>query len=147
MPMPDFDDTLSRRSALARLGGYLTAIVLARPGLASALALKPHEHPEPRPGITAEHVLPDEKLKTAKRMKGVHEAYNAAREYPEIFDGVYCGCDCKGSMGHRSLLVCYESEQPMGCGACQEEAMLVGKLAKEGKGLEEIRAAVDKEYD
>ena len=128
------------------MGGWLAAIALARPGASRALTPKPHEHPDPRPGITAQHVLPDERLATAKRKKGVHEAYGAARDYPDIFDGLYCGCDC-ASMGHRSLLSCYESDQPMGCMACQEEAKLVGKLVKQGKTLADIRQAVDKEYD
>jgi hypothetical protein len=140
------DDKLSRRGALGRMGGFLASLAIARPSAAWPLTLKPHEHPDPRPGITSEHVLPDEKLAKAKRKKGVHEAYTAAREHPEVFDGLFCACECRDSMNHRSLLSCYESEQPMGCGACQEEAMLVGKLVKEGKGLAEIREAVDKEY-
>ena len=47
---------------------------------------------------------------------------------------------------HRSLLVCYETKQPIGCVACQDEAQLVAKLAKQGKELAKIRSAVDKEF-
>ena len=49
-------------------------------------------------------------------------------------------------MGHRSLLSCYESKQPQGCLACQEEAWLVADLAKQGKSLADIRTAVDKKF-
>lgn len=133
---------ISRRDALRRLSALsLTALV---PNTAWASDSEPMEHPDPRPGITGEHVLSAERL--AKKRASVREAYEAARSYPEIFDGLLCGCECKGTMGHRSLLSCYESEQPMGCVACREEAELVGKLAKEGKSLAEIRKAVDKEY-
>lgn len=134
---------MNRREALARMTA-VGAILLARPALVYA-ARKPFTHPEPRPGITGEHVLTHEQL--GKRSKKVYDAYDAARAHPEIFDGIYCSCDCaKGNNGHRSLLACYESMQPTGCGTCQEDGDFVGKLAVEGKSLTEIRAAYDKEY-
>jgi hypothetical protein len=106
------------------------------------------EHPEPRAGITAEHVLTNEAIGAPRNEKEVFAAYDAARAYPEIFDGIACACGC--TMGkhveHRSLLVCYETKQPTGCVACQMEAQLVGDLAKEQKPLTEIRAAVDKKF-
>jgi hypothetical protein len=49
-------------------------------------------------------------------------------------------------MNHRSLLSCFESRQAMGCMACREEGELVGRLARDGKTLEEIRHAVDLEF-
>ncbi len=49
-------------------------------------------------------------------------------------------------MHHRSLLRCFETDQPVGCGACRESAALIGPLAKDGKSLADIRAAVDKDY-
>jgi len=75
-------------------------------------------------------------------------AYDAARRYPELFDGIACGCGCTVGKHatHRSLLVCYETMQPTGCVACQDEAQLVAKLAKQGNTLAKIRAAVDKEF-
>jgi hypothetical protein len=134
---------MNRRDALARLAA-LGALVFLRPRRLYASA-KPFTHPDPRPGITGEHVLTRDQI--GKRKKIVYDAYDYAREHPEIFDGIYCSCDCsKGKAGHRSLLACYESAQPTGCMACQEEGEFVGKLAAEGKSLSEIRAAVDKEY-
>src|SRR4051812_34495510 len=65
------------------------------------------EHPDPRPGITAERVLADDAL--GSHSKDVLSAYAAARAYPEIFDGLGCGCGCTGKDAmHRSLLACYE---------------------------------------
>lgn len=100
-------------------------------------------HPEPRPGVTGEHVLPEAELGTRRR---VIEAYNAARIYPEIFDGVFCACYCDKSMKHRSLLSCFESRQAIGCRACREQAEFVVRHVREGRTLAEIRAAVDREY-
>jgi hypothetical protein len=106
-----------------------------------------HEHPEPRPGITSERVLSGEAIGAPRREKEVFAAYDAARTYPEIFDGLSCACGCSGKHGdHRSLLVCYETKQPTGCVSCQMEAQLVGDLAKEQKTLADIRAAVDKKF-
>jgi len=102
------------------------------------------EHPEPRPGITSEHVLPDDKLPDKP---AVRRAYQAARDYPAIFDGIYCPCGCRDVLHHRSLLSCYETEQPTGCWSCREAGEYVGTLAKDGKSLAEIRAAVDKKFD
>jgi hypothetical protein len=93
--------------------------------------------------VTGEHVLPEEEIGSRKR---VREAYAAARTHPEIFDGVYCACECDQSMSHRSLLSCFESRQAIGCGACREEGELVGRLARDGKTLDEIRRAVDEEF-
>lgn len=100
-------------------------------------------HPDPRPGVTGEHVLPESEVGGRRR---VREAYDGARTHPEVFDGVYCACECDKSMGHRSLLSCFESRQAIGCMACREEAELVARLAKEGKTLAEIRHAVDLEF-
>jgi len=133
---------VSRRDALTRMAA-LVAVAVIRPRVLSASHFKPFEHPDPRPGITGEHVLPDEKL---GKKKSVHEAFDAARTYPAIFDGLFCACGCQGSMGHRSLLSCYESTQPINCGGCREEGELAGKLAREGKTLAEIRQAVDQEF-
>ena len=100
-------------------------------------------HPEPRPGITSENVLAESELGERRR---VREAYDGARRYPELFDGVFCACGCDKTMNHRSLLSCFESRQAIGCAACREEAELVTRLAEKGKTLEEIRLAVDKEF-
>ena len=100
-------------------------------------------HPDPRPGITAEHVLPASHFKKAS----VGKSYDMAREIPEVLDGLHCYCECTESMGHRSLLSCFESEQPSGCWSCNEEMKLAHKLNGAGKTLDEIRKAVDERFD
>jgi hypothetical protein len=47
---------------------------------------------------------------------------------------------------HRSLLVCFETLQPTGCGSCQMEAELVARLARQDKPLADIRKAVDRKF-
>jgi hypothetical protein len=135
----------TRRHFLFALTGLLASPAAWRTAFANPLTRRRagFPHPEPRPGVTADHVLAESELGDRRR---VRDAYAAARSHPELFDGVYCACECDKSMGHRSLLSCFESRQAIGCMACREEGELVGRLASDGKTLEEIRLAVDKEY-
>ena len=134
---------LSRREAIARLGGLMMAVALPRGfRLGEGMGGDTFPHPEPRPGITAANVLPDDKLPDKKKVRAL---YAAAREFPETFDGIYCSCHC-ADQGHRSLLSCFETEQATGCWGCQEAAQEVEKLAREGKTLAEIRTAYDARF-
>jgi hypothetical protein len=100
-------------------------------------------HPDPRPGITAERVLPDVAV---PRTPGSTEAYAAARAAAATLDGVYCHCDCSKHSGHRSLLTCFESEHGAYCDICMGEAVLTARLAARGTSLQEIRAAIDARF-
>jgi hypothetical protein len=137
--MKHMTETLSRRAAIARLGGAFMMVALPR-GLRGTD--EPFPHPDPRPGITAANVIAEDRLPDKKKVRAL---YAAARENPEIFDGVYCTCHCS-DQGHRSLLSCFESEQATGCWGCQEVAEEVSKLVKDGKSLKEIRTAVDEKF-
>ncbi len=131
---------ISRRNALGRLLAAVSLPVLL--GGARRVPRWATKHPDPRPGITAEHVLADAKVDAKHR-----DAYDAAREIPEILDGIYCHCDCADRHSNfRSLLSCYETDMPMSCGVCAGEARTALRLYKRGKTLDEIRAAIDKRY-
>ena len=137
-------ESMSRRVALRTLSGALgaSALALVPRGLAGAVDPRDEvEHPTPREGITAEKVLPDEELPERARA-----AYGAAREIPQVLDGLYCHCDCGERDKLRSLLSCFETRMPTSCGICREEAVMALRLHREGKSLDEIRAAVDRRY-
>ena len=139
MPRPE---PISRASFLVRSCAGAALAVRGRP--AAAITGHPRlPHPEPRPGVTAAHVLPAASL---PEEAAVRDAYAAARAYPAVFDGLYCACRCRRTMGHRSLLACFESDQAIGCLGCREQAALVGRAARAGKSLAEIRKLVDEEY-
>ena len=134
------------RATFIRQAGGMLAVALVTPlsldKLAPAASL---EHPEPREGITGERVLTAEALGRFANRTKVMECYDGARAHPAIFDGVACACSCGGKKAeHRSLLVCFETMQATGCGACTEEAEVVLKALKEGKSLADVRLAVDK---
>ena len=120
-------------AAAAALGGVL---LMSRPASGSI-------HPEPRAGVTAAKILPDAAI---PRNPGAVEAYAAARGVAPTLDGLYCHCDCSKHAGHRSLLSCFESEHGAYCDICMGEAMLASQLAPRGTSLQEIRAAIDRQF-
>ena len=137
------DAPIGRRSALGVLCATIgTSVLTLLPrAFADAAPLRRVEHPTPRPGITAEKVLPEEEVPERSRA-----AYRAAREIPEVLDGLYCHCDCGERDKLRSLLSCFETRMPASCGICREEATMALTMHRGGKTLDEIRAAVDRKF-
>ena len=102
-------------------------------------------HPTPRPGVNASHVPSAEDLAGFPR---AIEPFDQVRQIPQIVDGIRCQCGCADAKGNYSLLSCYEGKEAMAkwCPVCQSEGRLVYRLHNEGKTLDEIRAAIDKEF-
>ncbi|MBI4543031.1 MAG: hypothetical protein HY705_08385 [Gemmatimonadetes bacterium] len=100
-------------------------------------------HPEPRPGVTAADVIP---ASTFARSEQRVRAYTAAAQTAGVLDGLYCYCGCKESIGHVSLLSCFESEHGASCDICMEEAELAARMHGEGADLERIRRAIDRQF-
>lgn len=130
--------TLLRLSALSLVAAFVAPRRVQAAGAHGATRAR---HPEPRPGITAEKVLPDEKIPERYR-----DAYQAAREIPQVLDGIFCHCHCEEVKGLRSLLSCFESEMPQSCGICLGEARLAKRMHARGRSLDEIRKAVDERF-
>ncbi|MBI1966476.1 MAG: hypothetical protein HYS40_00645 [Gemmatimonadetes bacterium] len=100
-------------------------------------------HPDPRPGIGADLVLPPA---TIPPTPGALEAYAAARGAPQLVDGLYCHCQCQENLRHRSLLTCFASDHGAYCDICMGEAMLAVRLAGQGQSLQDIRRAIDRQW-
>lgn len=100
-------------------------------------------HPEPRVDVTAEHVLPSAMLAGYYSQAA---AYEAARRYPLVLDGLYCHCQCHENFDHRSLLTCFESEHGASCEVCMGEANLAARMHEQGATLDQIRQAVDAQF-
>ena len=100
-------------------------------------------HPDPRPGVTAERVLPPSLVLNTP---GAADAYAAARSAPRVLDGVHCYCECAKHFGHRSLLTCFESDHGAQCDICMGEATLATSLASRGGSLDAVRHAIDERF-
>jgi hypothetical protein len=131
---------LSRRRFLGSLPGVCLLLAAA----AGPARAAPAKHPDPRPGIDASRV-------TAREHLGEHPeaipVYDLVREIPQVVDGIRCHCGCAELEGMYSLLSCYEGEgMAHMCQVCQGEARLAHRLHRQGRTLDEIRAAVDAEF-
>jgi len=133
---------VSRRRALALLGGAL-GLTLVQPARAAALVRGPRlPHPDPRPGIDASVVLAPERVAPHAR-----ELYDHIREIPHVVDGIRCQCGCADLPGMYSLLSCYgESGMAQYCDICSGEGRLAWEPHQEGRTLDEIRAAIDRRF-
>jgi hypothetical protein len=120
----------------------LTAIIVPKGRL---FAQRVGPHPAPRPGITGEKVLTKELL-GAKHAK-LAPLFESIREVPQVVDGIRCNCGCTNPPEFYSLLSCYEGKgMARDCAICQGQGRLAVRLHKEGKTLDEIRAAIDAKF-
>lgn len=138
----------SRRRFLAASSAALAALLLPRrPSLAWALAPRRAtiSHPTPRRGITAAKVLTRAQLADSPKLIPL---FDSVRAIPEVVDGIRCNCGCAELPGFYSLLSCYEGKEAMArsCVICQGQGRLAARLHKQGKTLDQIRAAVDARF-
>ena len=139
---------VSRRGFLATCLAVPAAALLApRRACSSAPGtVRPSgDHPAPRPGIDASRVPAASELSDAKR---AITSFDEVRQIPQVVDGIRCHCGCAKNANHYSLLSCFETRDAMAkdCSACRKQARYVYELHKDGKSLEEIRAAVDERF-
>src|SRR5919201_284255 len=133
----------SRRRFLAMLAGVVAAVALdgERAWAAPARRRGAGKHPEPRPGIDASRVLPRERL--AEHPDAI-PVFDMVRQIPRVVDGIGCQCGCAETPGYYSLLSCYEGEgMAQHCSICQGQARLAYTMHRDGKTLDQIRAAID----
>ena len=134
-----------RRAPRTRLVALLVAsaliviaVVLLAPGRSGP-------HPTPRAGVTAAHVMHHDQL-PVYATAGAAAAYAIAARMPQTLDGIHCFCACDVSIGHHSLLSCFEDDHGAACEVCQIEATIAaGVLDRQGT-LAEARAAVDARF-
>ena len=140
--MPDFRSTRRRLlagSALAALGAVLPRRLVAQFPLRP-----PGPHPTPRPGIDASKVLTAAQLSDDP---GAIPAFDAVRGIPAVADGIRCHCGCAERDGFYSLLRCFAGEVLARMGlVCQGEGRMAERLHRQGRTLDESRAAIDARY-
>ena len=130
----------SRRHFLMNVSASVALALFPR---SRAIAAAPH--PTPRRGVTGAKVLTATQLSEKPKLVPL---FDSVREIPQVFDGIRCNCGCPNPPEYYSLLSCFEAKgMATTCGVCQSQARLVVRLHKEGKSLDEIRAAVDSKFD
>jgi hypothetical protein len=101
-------------------------------------------HPDPRADVEAlaMTVLPSASFPAPDQVR----AYQIAKEIPQTLDGLYCHCQCKETLRHRSLLTCFQSQHGSGCDICMGEAKMAFDMQQQGRTLQDIRVAIDLAY-
>ena len=104
-----------------------------------------HRHPEPRPHVSAAHVMHAEQVAGAYGTAAA-DAYRIAAAIPAILDGVHCRCNCDATFGHYSLLSCFEEMHGAACQICQDQARLAAAHVARGASLAQVRKAIDRRW-
>lgn len=73
-------------------------------------------------------------------------SYSVARASREVLDYLYCYCNCKQSIGHKSLLSCFTDNHAADCDICQDQALYAKSLMDKGYDLPKIRESVDNKF-
>ena len=130
---------VTRRGFVGTVAATMGTLLLS-PKLANAAP----KHPTPRPGINGDYVL---KKKDLAKTPKLSPLFDSVREIPEIMDGIHCNCGCTDPPALYSLLSCFEAKgMARDCVICQSQARLAVRLHKEGKTLDQIRAAIDAKF-
>lgn len=145
LPRRRFLTTLAALAAVAPLTGFArVADGCAAMGRMPTMR-GPHPHPTPRPGITGAKVLTKAQL---EHNPDAAPIFDMVREIPQIADGIRCHCGCAELPDFRSLLSCYEGDgMAQHCEICQGQGKLAYTLFKQGKSLDDIRAAIDARWN
>ena len=132
---------LDRRKFLAASSTAIASLLLSG---RAAIAKTIPPHPTPRRGIDGSKVLTKAQL---AKTPGLVPLFDSIREIPEVIDGIRCNCGCTNPPEFYSLLSCYESKgMARDCVICQGQGKLAVRLHKEGKSLDQIRAAIDAKF-
>jgi len=137
----------SSKHRKVRLGRWTAAGVIGLVVVAFALIARAprteYRHPHPRPDVTSAGVMRDFMLSGFPESR---TAYAIARAEPALLDGLFCYCNCKMSLGHRSLLDCFQELHGAGCDVCQQEAVIAGTGFARGESLDMIRRTIDETF-
>lgn len=76
----------------------------------------------------------------------VARAYNVAGQNRELLDSMHCYCNCKKTIGHKSLLSCFADKHAVDCKICQDQAFYAASRFQEGNDIAQVRLAVDKKF-
>jgi hypothetical protein len=105
--------------------------------------------PADNPAIESATAIPEASALTLSPalFQGVtREAYQVARDIPEVLEELPCFCGCMKERGHQSNLDCFKDDHSSYCAVCQNIALDAANMHKRGSSVEEIRKAVVNKY-
>ena len=73
-------------------------------------------------------------------------AYEAAKEVPEVLAQLPCYCGCMTGFGHRNNLDCFHDLHGVECTMCQDIAIDARDMYKSGYDIDRIRQKIKDQY-
>ena len=73
------------------------------------------------------------------------EAYQVAKDIPEVLAELPCFCGC-ANQGHRSNLYCFKDSHGLECAMCQDIALVARAMHDQGSDVDKIRDEIVKRY-
>lgn len=104
--------------------------------ISTAMEVPAHYETAP-PLTTLGATLPPEEFDGQAR-----EAYQVAREAPQLIAQMPCYCHCDRSLHHKSLHSCFEDDHAATCATCIEEALMAYRLQQRGISPKQIRETI-----
>jgi hypothetical protein len=74
------------------------------------------------------------------------EAYQAAKDIPEVLAELPCFCGCAVNAGHKNNLFCFKDNHGEECAMCQDIALVARAMHDQGDSVEKIRDQVIARY-
>jgi hypothetical protein len=85
-------------------------------------------------------------LSPARFVGNTTGAYEIAQKNRELLDSMYCYCNCKKNIGHKSLLSCFVDQHAVNCSICKDQAFYANSRFQKGDDIAQVRVAVDKRF-
>ena len=76
----------------------------------------------------------------------IRNAYQAARDVPEVLEHMPCYCGCFANSGHRNNLDCFKDNHGISCALCRAIAVEAKAMTEQGMAVEQISLAINEKY-
>ena len=74
------------------------------------------------------------------------EAYQAAKDVPEVLEQLPCYCGCRHTFDHKNNLFCFKDQHASACTICENTALEGRKMHDEGVPIERIKKVIQEKY-
>jgi len=109
-------------------------------------AMRPADSATTETASVAQQQDPGATLSPALFQGVTREAYQVAKDIPEVLEELPCFCGCMKERAHQSNLDCFKDDHSSYCAVCQNIALDAAAMHKRGIDVVEIRKAVVDKY-
>ena len=74
------------------------------------------------------------------------DAYQAAKDVPEVLEQLPCYCGCMQHFGHKNNLFCFKDAHGSECSVCEGIAIDARQMHKQGLSIDQIKENIRQKY-